>query len=119
MDTDHQKAGGTGKPVPPVSMMIVLCTFPNEEKAAQVGREIVSEGLAACVNIIPGVRSVYRWESKVCDEVEVLAIFKLRADGFGDLEGAILARHPYDTPEIVALDVDQVEERYLSWVVAG
>lgn len=118
MSSDLQKTGGTEQSVPPVStsMIIVLCTFPDQEKAAQIATEIVTEGLAACANIIPSVRSIYRWEGKIHDEAEALAIFKLKAAGFEKLELAILAKHPYDTPEIIALTVEQATDKYLRWV---
>ena len=97
-------------------MMVVFCTFPDTEKARQVAGEIISEGLAACVNVLPGVESIYIWEGEVQRDAEVLAIFKVRTEGFVKLEQAILSKHPYDTPEIVGLAADKVERSYLEWV---
>lgn len=98
-------------------MMMVFCSFPDEETAARIGREIVSEGLAACVNLLTGVRSIYRWQGDLCDEKEVLCIFKVAASKFAELETALLEKHPYETPEIVGVDADRVAEGYLKWVV--
>ncbi len=100
-------------------MMVVLCTFPDVEKARTVCAEIISEKLAVCVNILPGVESIYIWEREVQRDTEVLAIFKVKMEGFEKLEQAILSKHPYDTPEIVGITADKVEKRYLDWVVAA
>ena len=97
-------------------MMLVFCTFPDMEKAREIGSGIVSEGLAACVNLIPRVESIYLWEGKMQSKNEVLAVFKLRADCFAALEAALSERHPYEVPEIVGLAADRVSEGYLNWV---
>lgn len=112
----------TGEPDPngsPVvaGMLIVLCTFPDADTARRICNEIISENLAACVNLIPGVESIYRWEGKIEQASEVLAIFKVSAVGFEDLEKELLEKHPYDTPEILGIAVDKVTECYLKWVV--
>lgn len=111
--------GGREQSLPPVSfgIMLVFCTFPDGEKAREIGGEIISQGLAACVNILPGVESIYIWKGKVQRDAEVLAIFKVRADGYGKLEHAILSKHPYDTPEIIAISADKAEAGYLDWVL--
>ncbi len=113
-------AGGRETSRPPVSfgMMVVLCTFPDLEKARELATEIITGELAACVNLIPQVESIYRWEGETKNDPEVLAVFKVSADGFGKLEEAILEKHPYEVPEIVGIDTDKVEGRYLDWVVS-
>jgi len=98
-------------------MMMVFCTFPDAGKAREVAGEIISQGHAACVNILPGVESIYKWDGKIQKESEVLAIFKVAAEGYSALEKVILSKHPYDTPEVVGIAADRVEERYLDWVV--
>lgn len=98
-------------------MMVVLCTFPGVEKAREVCDAIISERLAACVNILPHIESIYFWEGEIQRDSEVLSIFKVRDDGFEKLERAILSRHPYDTPEIVGIHADKVENGYLDWVL--
>lgn len=106
----------TGSPVA-ADMRIVLCTFPDAETARRISTEIITEHLAACVNLIPNVESIYRWEGKIERSNEVLAIFKVLAAGFKDLEKCLLEKHPYDTPEIVAVTPDQVTEKYLKWIL--
>ena len=119
MKDEHPDAGGGETSSPPVShgMMVVFCTFPDQEKAREVSHEIISEGLAACVNVLPGVESIYQWNGEVKTDSEVLAIFKVGSENFSKLEKAILEKHPYDTPEIVGIAADKVEERYLKWVI--
>jgi periplasmic divalent cation tolerance protein len=97
-------------------VLIVLCTFPTGERAAEVARTIVGEGLAACVNLVPQVRSIYRWQGALCDDAEQLALIKTTAAGFEALRLRLLALHPYDTPEIVALPLVAGHAPYLDWV---
>ena len=82
--------------------IIVLSTVPNEEEAARIAHEVVSCRLAACVNIIQPVRSIYRWNGRLEDEREVLMIVKTRAALFGRLADRIKELHTYEVPEIVA-----------------
>jgi len=118
MQENLQSTGGQDHSSPPVAadMLIVLCTFPDQETARRISKEIISENLAACVNLIPAVESIYLWEGKIEQANEVLAIFKVAAAGFKNLETALLEKHPYDTPEIIAISADQVSEKYLKWV---
>ncbi len=97
-------------------MLLVFSTFPNLEKAREIAGHIIAENLAACVNILPSVESIYRWDGEIQSDSEVLAIFKVAADGYRGLEEAILARHPYETPEVVGIAADRVEGKYLEWV---
>lgn len=96
--------------------MLVLCTFPDIQMAREIGSGIVAGGLAACVNLVPQVESIYLWKGEMHSGSEVLAIFKLRADCFGALEAALSERHPYEVPEIVGVAVDAVNAAYLGWV---
>ncbi len=115
------EAGGGEKSFPPVSreMMVVFCTFPDVEKARELAGRMIEQGLAACVNLLSGVESIYKWEGRVQRDAEALAIFKVASAGFSELEKAILVSHPYDSPEIVGITADKVEETYLDWVVAA
>lgn len=119
MKENLQSTGGQDHSSPPVAadMLIVLCTFPDAETARRISNEIISENLAACVNLIPGVESIYRWEGKIEQSSEVLAIFKIAAKEFKKLETVLLEKHPYDTPELVAIAPDQVSEGYLKWIL--
>lgn len=96
---------------------VVLVTAPDEEKAAGLARTLVEEGLIACANLVPKMRSIYRWEGKVCDEPEVLLVMKTRAERFEVLRERVKALHPYSVPEVLRLDVDAGHQPYLDWVL--
>ena len=100
---------------PERDLVAVLVTFPDEEAAVDVARQLVERQLVACVNVVPGVRSVYRWEGAVQVDAEVLAILKTTSDRLEELAAEVARLHPYDTPEFVALDPRFVDERYLDW----
>lgn len=119
MQENLQPTGGQGDSSPPVAadMRLVLCTFPDQEIARTISKNIITNNLAACVNLIPSVESIYRWEGKIEQSSEVLAIFKVSAIAFDGLEMELLEKHPYDTPEIVSITPDQVSKGYLEWVL--
>ncbi|MBI5903776.1 MAG: divalent-cation tolerance protein CutA [Deltaproteobacteria bacterium] len=96
--------------------IIVFMTAPNQEEGAAIGRKAVEEGLAACCNIVPKVRSIYTWKGKVCDEEEALCVFKTRAALFDALKERIKGLHSYEVPEIVAVEISAGLEAYLGWI---
>lgn len=96
--------------------IVVYITVGAEEEAGRIARALVEERLAACVNIVRNVRSVYRWQGKVEDEAELLMIVKTRAEHFGRLEEAVKREHSYSVPEIIALPVVAGSGDYLSWL---
>ena len=100
-------------------MLVVFSTFPDEATARIICAALVAEGLAACANILPPVTSIYRWQGELKEEGETLAILKLHAEGFVDLEKRLTALHPYEVPEIVAIPVAAVNPGYLAWVRDG
>lgn len=91
-------------------------TAPDGELAAALARTLVGEGLCACVSIIPGVRSIYRWQGKLCDDAEVLCLIKTRPALFDKARQRILALHPYQNPEILAFAVEDGSAAYLDWL---
>ena len=97
--------------------LVVLVTAPTPEKAAEIARTLVEEKMAACGNVIAGVRSIYRWEGKVCDEPEALLVLKVPAKRFPELRDRVVQLHPYELPEVIALPVVDGLERYVSWIV--
>ena len=99
--------------------LVVLVTFPSDEVAAEICRALVGERYAACANLLRGIRSLYRWEGAVQDDTEVLALVKTIRSALPALEVRIAELHPYDTPEVVALEPAHVEARYLAWLRAG
>ncbi len=96
--------------------IIVFITVSKEDEAAKIARDIVISRLAACVNVIKGMRSIYRWKGKVEDEEEVLMIVKTRRDLFGELKMRVKELHSYSVPEIIALPVIEGSEEYLKWL---
>ena len=98
---------------------LILCTFPDAASARQIGTVIIEKQLAACVNLIPGVESVYRWQGKVESAAEVLAVFKTSAAVFPDFERELAKLHPYEVPEIIALAPAAVAENYAGWLLGS
>ena len=96
--------------------LVVLVTTPTPERAAEIARALVEERLAACGNVVPGVRSIYRWEGKVQDESEALLVLKTTRARFGALRARVLALHPYEVPEVLALPVEAGSAPYLAWI---
>jgi periplasmic divalent cation tolerance protein len=97
--------------------LVVLVTAPDAEEAARIARAVVEEKLAACGSVVPAVRSIYRWEGKVCDEQEALLVLKAPAKRFPELRDRVVALHPYQVPEVVALRIEDGSERYIDWIV--
>jgi periplasmic divalent cation tolerance protein len=102
--------------VPMTDAIVVFVTAPTADKAAEIARTLVEEGLAACGNVVPGLRSIYRWEGKVHDEPEALLILKSRAPLFEALRERVVAVHPYQCPEVLRLDVAEGHAPYLQWI---
>jgi len=96
--------------------IVVFITVPSQNVAEQIGRHLVEQQLAACVNIVPSVTSIFRWEGKTCCEAEVLMILKTGQHLFKPLCEAVKKEHPYTTPEIIALPLVAGSEDYIRWV---
>ena len=94
----------------------VLTTAPDAESGSALARTLVDRRLAACVNLVPGLRSIYRWQGAVEDEIEAALWIKTTADRLDELGAAIRELHPYDTPEVLALPVQAGSKDYLDWV---
>ena len=99
-----------------MSVVVVLSTFPSSEKAAEIARQLVDERLCACVNLVPAVRSIYRWQGQIHDDAEVLAIVKTTAERVEALRERLIALHPYELPETIVLPVAAGHAPYLAWV---
>lgn len=98
------------------TIQIVFCTVPDTVTGRRLARDLVEYRLAACVNLLPGVESVYRWQGSVQTDDEVLLVIKARAADYPRLQAAILERHPYELPEIIAVPVNEVLPQYRAWV---
>ena len=96
--------------------MVVLVTCGSEEEATKIANSLVEERLAACVNIISPVRSIYRWEGKIWDEKEWMLIIKTQKKRFEELEKKIKSLHSYAVPEIVVLPIVEGSASYLKWL---
>ena len=99
------------------SLTIVLVTCPDEEVAKNIARPIIEQRLAACVNIIPKISSIYRWKGKICEEGECLLLIKVGESKLQALEKEIMARHPYELPEFVVIRPITVAAKYLAWAL--
>ncbi len=97
---------------------LALMTAPDAETARRLARALVEERLAACVNVVPGVTSIYRWEGAVHEDAELLLVAKTQADRLPALAERLRILHPYALPELVALAPTGGSERYLDWVCA-
>jgi periplasmic divalent cation tolerance protein len=98
---------------------IVLCTVPDETTAQRIASALVAEHLAACVNIVPGITSVYRWKGAIETDMELLLIIKTTAAVYSRLQDRIRALHPYELPEIIAVSLDQGLPDYLAWITTS
>jgi periplasmic divalent cation tolerance protein len=96
--------------------MVVLSSVGTAEDAARIARALVERRLAACVNVLPGVKSWYRWKGTVEEDEERLLVIKTRRDRFEALREALVALHPYELPEAIALPVEAGHAPYLAWL---
>lgn len=97
-------------------IQIVFCTVPDTDTGHRIAAQLVEYGLAACVNLIPGIESVYRWKGQLEQESEVLLMIKSRSADYTDVEATISALHPYELPEIIAVPLNNGLPEYLDWV---
>lgn len=100
----------------PMSVLVCLCACPDEASAAAIAGALVQERLAACVSRLPAVRSTYRWQGQVEEAEEVLLLIKTTKDRLDDLIGRVQALHPYELPELIAVEAQGGLAPYLTWV---
>lgn len=96
--------------------LVVLITCPTRAVGQRLARTLVEEGLAACVNLVPGLLSYYRWQGKLCRDPELLLIAKTRRAKLTRLQRRVRELHPYSLPEIIALPVSAGSRPYLAWI---
>jgi periplasmic divalent cation tolerance protein len=96
--------------------VVVFITAPNEENASVIAKDLVESKLAACVNIVKNMRSIYLWQSKVEDDFEVLMIVKTRRTLFKELSSRVKELHSYEVPEVIALPIVDGADDYLQWL---
>jgi periplasmic divalent cation tolerance protein len=97
-------------------MLLVFTTFANEDDAARVVRALIDERLIACGNLLPGARSLYRWQGKTADEREVVTLMKTRKQDWAALLSRLHDLHPYETPECVAVRFAAGAPKYMAWL---
>ncbi|MCP1728612.1 periplasmic divalent cation tolerance protein [Natronospira proteinivora] len=96
---------------------VLLCTCPDDKTAREIAGQLVAEKLAACVNILPGLTSVYEWQGQVESDPEVLLIIKTAGDRRQAVIERVPALHPYEVPEVIALPIEAGLPAYLDWII--
>ncbi|MEX2152240.1 MAG: divalent-cation tolerance protein CutA [Gemmatimonadaceae bacterium] len=102
--------------MPHTDAIVVLTTVASDEEAVQLVRTLLDRRLIACGTLVPGARSIYRWQGKIADEQEVLLLLKTRSARLESLQEAFRELHPYKVPELLALSVDTGLEKYIEWI---
>ncbi len=97
--------------------LLVFCTVPDPDVGEEIGQRLVADRLAACVNIVAGLTSIYEWQGKIERDHEHLLLIKTTRVRFPALEAAIKAQHPYELPEIIAVPIDAASPEYLRWII--
>lgn len=96
--------------------LVVFCMVPDEETASNISKKLVENNLAACCNIVSGVKSIYRWEEKITEDSELLIIIKTKSTIYKEMQESLIKWHPYEVPEIIALQIKEGNKDYLNWI---
>jgi periplasmic divalent cation tolerance protein len=96
--------------------LLLLCTCPTREAASAIATALIEERLAACVNQLPGVKSLYRWEGRVEDDDELMLLIKTTASQYPAVEAMIRSLHPYEVPEIIGIPLTIGSDAYFDWI---
>lgn len=96
--------------------LVCLCTCPDPDAARGLARRLVEAGHAACVNVLPGISSVYRWQGALHEDTEALLVIKTTVAAYPALESLLRAHHPYELPELIAVPVEKGLPQYLAWL---
>ena len=99
--------------------VVMLSTVGTEEKARSLARSLVERNLAACVNILPGATSIYRWKGEVEEASECVLVIKTTNDNLPAIESLYRTEHPYELPELIELKISAGKREYLDWILAG
>lgn len=99
-----------------MSYILVLCTAEDQKQGKQIAKELVREELAACVNIIPKISSIYRWEDRLLEDDEAVMLIKTKSELFEKLKTRIIELHTYDLPEIISIEINDANKAYLNWI---
>ncbi|MEL7061329.1 MAG: divalent-cation tolerance protein CutA [Acidobacteriota bacterium] len=96
--------------------IVVVTTVGSEDQGIEIAQELIARRQAACVNILPGVRSIYRWKGKICRDGEYLLIVKTMADEYDAVAETILELHRYELPELLAFEISRGDDDFLAWI---
>lgn len=99
------------------NVRIIITTTNTLDSAKTIARELVESKLGACVNILPGITSIYHWQNGIEEDQEYILIIKTTLEKSESLEQKILLLHPYEVPEIISLQVESINDRYLAWII--
>lgn len=99
-----------------MSEFVAFCTTPDKKTAKKIAKKLVRKNLAACVNIISNISSIYKWQGEICDDFEALMMIKTSKKKLKKLENKIINLHPYKTPEIIAFKIKFGNDSYLKWI---
>lgn len=97
--------------------ILILCSTPNYELAQEICDLLISQNLAACAQILPGITSIYKWEGKLMKETESLILLKTIETKAKEIEETILLKHPYSVPEVLSLSIESLNEKYSEWLL--
>lgn len=100
----------------PADHLIIFCTCPDKDTAEKIARLLVETNIAACVNILPGMTSLYKWEGKIESAQEHLLLIKAHKEHYQTIESTLRTHHPYDLPEIIAAPIERGLPEYLHWI---
>jgi len=100
----------------PNRYQIILCTCPDKDTAEKIARLLITEKLAACINILPGITSIYLWHEQIESAQEQLLLIKANKTGYQAIETMIKKHHPYELPEIIAVPIENGLPEYLQWI---
>lgn len=96
--------------------IVIYCTVPNKKEGKEIAKVLVENEMAACVNIIDKVESVFSWNGEICEEKEAMLMIKTRKSMFKNVNHTIQKMHSYNVPEVIALPITEADETYLKWI---
>lgn len=99
-----------------MSAIVIYCTCPNIETAEKISRLLINQHMAACVNQLPGITSIYEWEGKIQRDQEVLLLIKTTEERFDAIRQLVIEEHPYELPELIAVPISQGLPDYIEWI---
>ena len=100
----------------PIHYQIILCTFPDKKSAESIARLLVNDKIAACINILPDITSIYMWQEQIKSAQEYLLLIKANKSFYQRIETLLIEYHPYELPEIIAVSIENGFPEYLSWI---